>query len=250
MADHLITQKTSEEDYDSQFENVTSARRISSLLRPLLKKHAIVTATLPNSDQFFNTVLLAVDPDNDLLVIDGLHPEEGHCLLTQAQHLTLRTQLAGVEINFSIKLKSVDSTNGIAFYNLEFPKNIRYLQKRSAFRASISAAKDIVVKITTPDNKIYTGELHDISAGGMCVRIPRKKALALSEYKEETQCAIILPDKRQIRCIFRICRSSLDEPSDCLLIGGHFEKLDKIQRRTIERFVVELQRLSAKNTPR
>jgi len=250
MTDHPTKQETSEEDYNSQYENITSSVRISSLLRPLLNKHAFITATLPDSNQFFNTALLALEPDNGLLVIDELHPQEGHQLLTKAQQVTLRAQFEGVEINFSIKLKSVESTNGIAFYNLEFPKNIRYLQRRSAFRASISAAKDIVVKITTPDNKIYTGELHDISAGGMCVRIPRKKALALSEYKEETQCAIILPNKKQIRCTFRVCHSVLHEPSDCLLVGGRFENLDKIQQRVLERFVVELQRLSAKNAPR
>lgn len=250
MADHSIIKNTSEDNYNSQYEDVTSPIRIASLLRPLLDKHAIITATLPDSNQFFNTALLAIDPDNDLLVLDELHPKEGHHLLSKAQHVTLRAQFEGVEINFSIKLKNIDSNNGVAFYNLEFPKKIRYLQRRSAFRVSISAAKEIAVQITTPDNKTYNGELHDISAGGMCIRVPKKKASALAEYKQEIQCAIALLDKQQIRCTFHICHTSLHEPSGCLLVGGHFEHLDKIQRRAIERFVVELQRLSAKNAAR
>ncbi|HEC20410.1 MAG TPA: hypothetical protein ENI97_13895 [Gammaproteobacteria bacterium] len=241
---------SSKEDYTQQHETVTSSARISMVLRPLMEKHAIITATLPDCNQFFTTALLSIDIQDGTMTIDGLHPQEGHALLLKAGKLTLHTTYEGVEVNFSVSIKQADSENGMAFYITEFPQSIRYLQRRSAFRVPVSAAKEIKVDIETPSKKRFTGNLSDISAGGMCVRFNKKKELALSEEKEETQCCIHLPDKRKIRCAFKVCHSNYLEASGSLHIGGCFSNLDKIQRRTIERFVIELQRLARKSLAR
>jgi c-di-GMP-binding flagellar brake protein YcgR len=156
----------------------------------------------------------------------------------------------GVDVNFTVKLKRADSENGMAFYLVDFPQSIRYLQRRSAFRVPVSAAKEIKVDIETPEKRLFSGELSDISAGGMCVRFAKTKELELSNQQEETQCCIHLPDKRKIRCTFKVCHSNHFEASNSLHIGGSFEQLDKIQRRTIERFVIELQRLARKTLAR
>jgi len=234
-------------DYQQQHETVTSTARISMVLRPLMEKHAIITATLPDCNRFFNTTLLSIDTRNSTLVIDELHPKEGHALFLQRKRVTLRTTHDGIDINFTVNLKNTDSENGIAFYAVEFPESIRYLQRRNAFRVPVSAAKAIAVEVQTPDQKTFAGQLNDISAEGMCIRFSKKKQLELSNYSEETQCCIHLPDKRKIRCAFKVCHSTYFEVGNSLHIGGHFENLDKIQRRTIERFVVELQRLLRKN---
>lgn len=241
---------TADDDYTQQHETVTSTARISMLLRPLMEKHAIITATLPDSNKFFNTAFLSVDSDNNSITIDGLHPSEGHSLFLKSRKLTLHTTYEGVDVSFSANLQKADSENGMAFYVIDFPESIRYLQRRNAFRVSVSAAKEIKVEITTADKKIFSGELSDISAGGMCVRFPKKKELALTEQSKITQCCIYLPSKQKIQCEFKVCHSVYSETSHSLHVGGSFEHIDKIQRRTIERFVIELQRLARKNMAR
>jgi len=241
---------TADNDYTQQHETVTSTARISMVLRPLMEKHAIITATLPGSNCFFNTALLSIDPKNATITIDGLHPPKGHTLFLKTERLTLHTTHEGIEVSFTVNLKKSDSENDMAFYVLNFPESIRYLQRRHAFRVPVSAAKEITVEIKTNDGKLFAGGLNDISAGGMCIRFAKKKELELSNYTEETQCCIYLPDKRKIRCIFKVCHSTYVETHNSLHIGGSFENLDKIQRRTIERFVIELQRLARKSLAR
>jgi c-di-GMP-binding flagellar brake protein YcgR len=241
---------TADDDYTQQHETVTSTARISMLLRPLMEKHAIITATLPDSNKFFNTAFLSIDPDKGSITIDGLHPKEGHSLFLKTRKLTLHTTYEGSELNFSANLKKADSENDMAFYVVDFPESIRYLQRRNAFRVPVSAAKEIKVEISTPDKRIFTGELSDISVGGICVRFPKKKELALPEQSKGIQCCIYLPSKQKIQCEFKVCHSVYSETSHSLLIGGSFEHLDKIQRRAIERFVIELQRLERKNMAR
>ena len=238
-----------EAGYAQQYEHITSATRISALLRPLMENHSIITASLPDSNRFFNTALLAIDADHHTITIDELNPKEGHALLVSAGRVRLQALIEGVELNFSTDLKQAGSENGIAYYQLIFPQSIRYLQRRSSFRVTVSAARQITVEISLGE-KSYIGELSDISAGGMCIRFPRKKTLDLEHATEEVQCWIKLPGKGEIRCAFKVCHSSLHQASDSLHIGGRFENLDKLQRRTIERFVVELQRLSRQKISR
>lgn len=237
-------------EYNHQYEMVTSVARISMVLRPLMEKHAIITATLPDSNRFFNTALLSIDIQNSTITIDGLHPEEGHTLFLKTRRITLHTTYEGVEVSFTVKLRMADSENNMAFYVIDFPESIRYLQRRNAFRVPVSAAKIITVEIETADKRVFSGELSDISAGGMCIRFAKKKELDLSNHQEETECCIHLPDKRKIRCAFKVCHSNHIESSNSLHIGGSFEHLDKTQRRTIERFVIELQRLARKSLAR
>ncbi|MCF6257313.1 MAG: flagellar brake protein [Gammaproteobacteria bacterium] len=239
-----------ENDYTQQYETITSTARISMVLRPLMEKHAIITAILPGSNCFFNTALLSIDLQDSTITIDGLHPSEGHALFLKIGRLTLRTMYEGVEVSFTVNLKKSDSENNMAFYLIDFPQSIRYLQRRNAFRVPVSAAKEVTVEIKTNDGKSFTGELSDISAGGICVRFAKKRELDLSTHTEETQCCIYLPDKRKIHCIFKVRHSNYFEINNSLHIGGSFEHLDKIQRRTIERFVIELQRLARKSLAR
>lgn len=230
-----------EAGYAQQYENITSTSRIIALLRPLMENHSIITATLPDCGRFFNTALLAIDTDHHTITIDELNPKEGHALLIKAGRVRLQALIDGVETNFNADLKQVGSEKGIAYYQLALPQSIRYLQRRSDFRVTVSAARQINVEISL-NEKSYSGELSDISAGGMCIRFPRKKTLDLEHATEEVQCQIKLPGKGEILCTFKVCHSQLHQPSDSLHIGGRFEHLDKSQRRTIERFVVELQR--------
>jgi len=251
MVDHTSkNDPLTEGDYTHQYETVTSSARISMVLRPLMEKHAIITATLPDSNNFYNTALLSVDIHNATITIDGLHPEEGHAQFLKAGRITLHTTYEGVDVSFTVNLKKADSESNMAFYIIEFPKSIRYLQRRNAFRVPVSAAKAITVEVETTEKKMFRGELSDISAGGMCIRFAKTKNLDLSDHKNETQCCIHLPDKRKIRCAFKVCHSNHLEINNNLHIGGSFENLDKMQRRMIERFVIELQRLARKTLSR
>jgi c-di-GMP-binding flagellar brake protein YcgR len=243
-------QPSEDGDYTQAHETVTSTARISMVLRPLMEKHAIITATLPDSNKFFNTALLSIDIQEGTITIDGLHPQEGHTLFLKTGKVTLHTMYEGIDVSFTTKLKTSDSENDMDFYVVDFPESIRYLQRRNAFRVPVSAAKEIKVEIETIEKKIFSGVLSDISAGGMCVRFAKKRELDLSHQSEDTQCCIYLPDKRKIRCTFKVCHSNYIESTNSLHIGGRFENIDKIQRRTIERFVIELQRLSRKSLAR
>lgn len=239
-----------DDEYTQQYETITSSVRIVTLLRPVMERHTVITATLPDSNKFFNTALLDINPDNATLIIDELNPNAGHDLFINTKRVTLRTMHEGVEINFTVNLIKSGSDNGIAFYEIELPESIRYLQRRNSFRVPVSGANIIKIEIHTENKNIFTGELSDISADGMCIRFPKTKENSFENDSKNTQCIIKLPKNQKIKCAFKICHAVTHDPSNSLHIGGHFEHLDKIQRRAIERFVIELQRENRKKMVR
>lgn len=90
MASHTPKKNPlTDDEYSHQYEMVTSVARITMVLRPLMEKHAIITATLPDSNRFFNTALLSIDIQDSTITIDGLHPEEGHAQFLAAGRITL-----------------------------------------------------------------------------------------------------------------------------------------------------------------
>ena len=239
-----------DDGYSQQHETITSSSRIVALLRQVMERHTVITASLPDCSQFFNTALLDIDPDKGILLIDELNPNTGHDLFLNTRRITLSTMHEGVEISLTANLKKSGIDNDIIFYELEFPESIRYLQRRNSFRVPVSISSIINVEIHTEDKNIISGELSDISADGMCIRFPKKKGGVLENDTKETQCIIRLPNNQQIKCAFKICRSISNKSSNSLYIGGRFERLDKIQSRAIERFVIELQRESRKKMTR
>lgn len=251
MANQAMAQTESgDESYKQQFEIISSTPRIAAVLRPLLQKHSLVTATVSTSRQYYNTVLLEVDAENRFLLIDELHPAEGHRLVSTGKSLTLYTQLDGVSVNFAVPIIDIDSSKGPAVYRVGFPEIIRYRQRRSDYRVPVSSALSILVEITSSNKESLSGELHDISAGGVCIRFPRKSSLPIDKNDEELECSITMLDGKKIQSALRICHVALQEPTNTLLVGACFHRLDKIQHRAIERFVIELQRKSRQNATR
>lgn len=235
-------QKEKSTEDTQEHEIITSPTRISAILRPLVNKHTLLTASMPNSSSFYNTALLKVDPENGSLTFDELNPKDGHDLLLKTKRTTIHMSHDGTEMSFSANLINSGSDKGMAFYEIEFPEDIRYLQRRDTFRVPVSAANEISIEIFTNNKSSFMGELHDISTGGMCIRFPKTKDIPENMDNGEVQCKITLLDKKQINCTFNVCHIGIDKTNKRMFVGGNFHNLDKIQRRTIEKFVVDLQR--------
>ncbi len=236
-------------NYRQQDEEVTSTTRITAILRPLQQQHSIVSIAVPSAKRLYNSTLLEVNPEQGYLLLDELHPREGHTRLsTAAGKIGLSAHHAGIEIKMILEISEIGADNGVAFYKVPFPKTIRYRQRRHIFRVPVSALQSIRVELVDEKGNAFHGELQDISAAGMCVRFPPK--MAIEEKAQALTYTITLPDKKHVQGRFILRRITLHEPSRNIQVGGSFEQLDKVQARTIERFVLEIQRESRRKMSR
>lgn len=228
--------------YQQQYEDVSSPIRIAAILRPLQQQHIILSVALPGAKRLYNSTLLEIDPEQGFLLLDELNPGDGHALISQASRIGLTAHREGIEIKMLLDLNEVGSDKGIAFYKTDFPKTIRYRQRRNSFRITISAAQRIPVELSDEQDRTFSGELQDISAEGMCLRLPLKTAIPETDSSVPLNYTITLPGRKMISGQFVARHAVIHEASRCHHIGGHFEQPDRAQARAIERFVIELQR--------
>ncbi|HEB94558.1 MAG TPA: hypothetical protein ENI94_14110 [Gammaproteobacteria bacterium] len=246
----MAQQQAEGNNYQQQYEEVTSTTRITAILRPLQQQHSIISIAVPSAKRLFNSTLLEVNPGQGYLLLDELHPREGHTQLSTAGKIGLSAHREGIEIKMILEISEIGTDNGVAFYKVPFPKIIRYRQRRHIFRVPVSALQSIQVELADEQGNTFHGELQDISAAGMCVRFPPKTAIDEEKKARALAYTITLPDKKRVQGRFILRRITRHEPSRNIQVGGNFEQLDKIQARTIERFVLEIQRESRRKMSR
>ncbi len=246
----MAQQQAEGNNYQQQYEEVTSTTRITAILRPLQQQHSIISIAIPSAKRLFNSTLLEINPEQGYLLLDELHPREGHIRLSTAGKIGLSAHREGIEIKMILEISEIGADNGVAFYKVPFPKTIRYRQRRHIFRVPVSAAQSIQVELTDEQGTILHGELQDISAAGMCVRFPPKTVIDEEKKTRTLAYTITLPNKKRVQGRFVLRRITLHEPSRNLQVGGNFERMDKVQARIIERFVLEIQRESRRKMSR
>jgi c-di-GMP-binding flagellar brake protein YcgR len=238
----IMASTTQEKDkLNGQFEAITSTTRIANLLQPLLQKRSILNVSLSGKNEKFSTALLQINSDNSFILLDELVPRHGNNVVTPSTDLFISAQISGIDLNFKSKIIEVGSNKGVALYKVAFPDTLNYHQRRKAFRAPVGPAHSYAITIKVPTGQHYEGELHDISVTGMCVRFPQKTILP-DKWPKQTTCEIHLPTGKTLNAQFRVCHIAKDGSGKCIYLGGLFLQLDKSQQRTIEKFVIELQR--------
>jgi len=227
-------------------ETITSAARISSLLKPLENKIDLLTISLPDTDTSYKSTLLSVDANKKLLVLDRLTPKGGHEQLIKSRRLTIQASHKGAEIIFTTAMNEVEPEKIMPRYELIFPDSIQYLHRRNSYRVTVRNDAEMAVEIQTNNNESFRGELHDISTEGMCIRFPGEISIPQDDDPTEVQCIVKLASNEELKCAFNICHTYTHEHSKDFRIGGTFQYMDKTQRRALEKFVAELQRKAQK----
>lgn len=246
----MSSEENSGENYQPQYEIISFPPRILSLLRPVQEKHTLLTVTLTNSRQLFTTAIIDIDSNNFQLTIDELHPADGNKLLAEEKVLCLHTLLDKVDLGFCTNVHSIGSTDNINYYVLNFPANVRYRQRRQAYRVPTGPLDTIPVKLTGGQKISFDGLLHDISAGGFSARFHAKKCPGEEFMNQVIDCCIMLPNKSTIICSVKLCHKNLNQTTQHMHVGCQFLDLDNAQHRAVERFVVSLQRMSRKKDER
>lgn len=227
--------------YTAKAEKLTDAARIVAILKRLQQQRALLTVTLPESDRLYTSILVNVDADAGHFLLDELDPRAGHAQLLAAKKARVHARLRGVEVNFASQLKGVDTASDAALYTMSLPGLVNYYQRRAAYRARVGMEYPVPVLLKRQNGASLTGQLEDISAGGVGVRLD-DAACDLAHGEILPDCRIALGPDHEISADIEV--RSLN--ADALHLGARFLDLDKTQARMVERFVAALDRETRK----
>ena len=226
--------------YQAKTEKVTHGPQIIGLLRRLRDQRVLLSVRIPGHPGQFNSLLLEVDPERNLIALDELNPRAGHELVCQTGRLRVHCQCQGVELGFSCGVEVRQGQSGISFYRAVLPDSIDYMQRRSSYRVRVGHDLAVPVRLPRDDAEESTdGELFDLSMGGLGAVLDSAVSLELGQI---VSCILQLPKGETLRADIEIRFVRVDPAKSNQRIGASFRNLEPGQKQLVRRFVAQLER--------
>lgn len=212
-------------------------------LRQLQQNHDPLIITFHERNQRFQSYVIEVDRDKNLLILDELMPNDGERYLANGEAFNVEAFHEGVRVAWTCE-QSVRITDheGARCYFSPMPLEVTYHQRRSAFRAPLKQSE--LIKIELAGDKLRTalpGHLLDISATGCKLRFPGNITGSLQAGQVYERFTARFPFGAMTTAI-EMRHVQYEDKVDTTFVGARFHRINGQEQRLVERFVYQLQR--------
>ncbi|MFS2159069.1 flagellar brake protein [Pseudomonas sp. Pseusp122] len=234
---------SSAEDAPQPPKVLTTPLEIAANLRQLLESHDPLIITFHERSQRFQSYVIEVDRDSDVLALDEMIPRDGERYLAAGEPFKVEGFHDGVRIAWecSEQLEIVDSDSQ-RFYRGSLPEEIVYHQRRNAFRAALKLAQ--LVNIQMDGDKLkkpLAGKLLDISATGAKLRFDGDLSESMQLGQVYERFLAKLPFGNMTAPV-ELRYLHFEERFNTTFAGVRFHNMSGLVQRQVERFVYQLQR--------
>lgn len=220
-----------------------SAIEIAAHLKLLEQSHSPLLIRFEGRSQVYQSYVVAIDKERNLIALDEIIPNEGERLLLQGEPMSIEAFHEGVRLSWtSDQHVTASELNQARCYWGWLPTEVVYHQRRNTYRAVIKLGEAISVTLADPKlPEALNGELLDLSATGCKFKVKGNVAAGLRNGELYAALSLQMPFGR-ITSSIEMRHASYDERLDFTAIGVKFKQLPGLDQRQIERFVYQLQR--------
>ena len=212
-------------------------------LRQLQQNHDPLIITFLERNQRFQSYVIDVDREKNLLILDELVPNDGERYLANGEPFSVEAFHEGVRVAWqSEQTVRITEHDGSRCYFSPMPLEVTYHQRRSAFRAPLKQAE--LIKVQLAGDKLRTaipGDLLDISATGCKLRFPGNISSSLQAGQVYERFTARFPFGAMTTAI-EMRHVLYEEKLDTTFVGARFHRINGQEQRLVERFVYQLQR--------
>jgi c-di-GMP-binding flagellar brake protein YcgR len=216
---------------------------ISGNLRQLQESQDPLIITFHERSQRFQSYLVEVDRDRNMIALDEMIPRDGERFLLAGEPYKVEGFHEGVRIAWdSNGPLTIDESNGSRCYRGPLPDEVVYHQRRNAFRAALKLAQLVNVDLDGEKLKApITGKLLDISATGCKLRFDGDITGSLQLGQVYDRFAAALPFGKMTAPV-ELRYLHFEEKISTTFAGVRFHNMSGLVQRQVERFVYQLQR--------
>nr|WP_256357905.1 flagellar brake protein [Pseudomonas sp. PDM28] len=216
---------------------------ISSNLRQLLESHDPLIITFHERSQRFQSYLVELDRDSNMIALDEMIPRDGERYLMAGEPFRVEGFHEGVRIAWESNGQlNIDESGGSRCYRGALPDEVVYHQRRNAFRAALKLAQ--LVNVNLDGEKLKTpisGKLLDISATGCKLRFDGDITGSLQLGQVYDRFNADLPFGKMTAPV-ELRYLHFEEKISTTFAGVRFHNMSGLVQRQVERFVYQLQR--------
>ena len=216
---------------------------ISSNLRQLLESHDPLVITFQERSQRFQSYLVDLDRDSNMIALDEMIPRDGERYLMAGEPFRVEGFHEGVRIAWESNGQlTIDESGGSRCYRGPLPDEVSYHQRRNAFRAALKLAQLVDVKLDGEKLKApISGKLLDISATGCKLRFDGDITGSLQLGQVYDRFNADLPFGKMTAPV-ELRYLHFEEKISTTFAGVRFHNMSGLVQRQVERFVYQLQR--------
>nr|WP_186343802.1 flagellar brake protein [Pseudomonas peli] len=238
-----VSSPFSQEDGPQPPKVLKAPVEIVANLRQLQQNHDPLIITFNERNQRFQSYVIDVNRDKNLLILDELVPNDGERYLANGETFNVEAFHEGVRVAWTCE-QSVRITEheGARCYFSPMPLEVTYHQRRSAFRAPLKQSE--LIKIELAGDKLRTavpGHLLDISATGCKLRFPGNITSSLQAGQVYERFTARFPFGAMTTAI-EMRHVQYEDKVDTTFVGARFHRINGQEQRLVERFVYQLQR--------
>jgi c-di-GMP-binding flagellar brake protein YcgR len=231
------------EDVPQPPKVLSTPLEISSNLRQLQESHDPLIITFHERSQRFQSYLVDIDRDSNMIALDEMIPRDGERYLLAGESFKVEGFHEGVRIAWESNgpLK-IDESGGGRCYRGTLPDEVVYHQRRNAFRAALKLAQLVDVDLDGDKLKApISGKLLDISATGCKLRFEGDITGNLQLGQVYNRFMAALPFGKMTAPV-ELRYLHFEEKISTTFAGVRFHNMSGLVQRQVERFVYQLQR--------
>lgn len=236
-------------DREKVLDNFTvhSRTEILFLLRAIQQRKLLVNLDLPGSRQIVVTSVIAVNANNNTVILDVARGDALNKELLSGKGAEFITQLDGVSISFATGQVTLCDYEKLPALRIALPKSLIRLQRREHFRVPLPIArpvKCIVPAFSADDPDPIHAHIVDIGCGGVAIAESGGR-LGTESGRILKNCRLLLPDTEVIVTSLEVRNSAqirLQNGAFQTRLGCKFIDLPNDMAATLQRFVMNVER--------
>lgn len=233
----------------SNAELITNRYHIISLLQRASRSHAIVSLRRPHDEFVYNSTILSIDSEHNSFILDAPAEHELPLQAKPGDWLKFRIKLQGLVLSFDALIEDIlEDEVSFLSYQIQFPSQVDYEQRRGAFRADIGYQFHAKLTAHLTSDKLLQGRLTDLSLSGVSVETDVSSQLNLRPDTPLKLCKLQMKGESIVinEAIIRTIQTA-DESFDVYRIGIEFSELSANERRSLQRWVMKFDRENRKS---
>ncbi len=219
---------------------LTEGEDIYGALRKIVLMETPVSVKIDGSDETFHSAITDTVFKTRSFFMDKVIPEHGNDLIRQGKRFSIECDTQGVRIEFRMsgRLKYKPENEQ---YRAEFPLEVLYLQRRTAYRVLIPPAHQILIKIKMDDEQgDLIGRLLDLSSSGFKVQFEGDAKARLEKQKQFPVARVRFNRENTIDCSLEARHVVINDQGDTQC-GFAFTLLSPAAQRYLDRLITEFQ---------
>lgn len=209
----------------------------------LLNHHEWIDVNVCKTEQNYQSLILAIDPDQKELLIDDLYPRESREPLETGDRLEITCRARRAPINFFTRLLAEEMRDGETAYRLELPEEIGLSHSRGSYRVYVENEVGLNIDIRIDQQTIPAVRIINLSTDGIKLSFPQESQKQLSETPLLSDCLIKLPTDNYVDCEIELRNLyTIRSPFQHILAGGKMQIANPQQRVKLQQYLAAVQR--------